>query len=136
MLPKVKPSDMIRSASFCIVPPPFLMTIFDHRIPKKWKWSGELFVSTSAAKAERLCDVTIQDPTEHKPDGLRFSLFFQNTDSMRLNKLHDNTDLNMILPSFGAVHQFARLVPREAKDKNALDVLSKYMSSRKKVRSS
>lgn len=92
-----------------------------------------MFVNVAADKADRLCEVTIQEPTENKADGMQFSFFFQSNSSVRLKKLHDITDLGLILPSCNTVQQFAQLVSKEDKDKEALETLTKYMFLRKKV---
>lgn len=64
---------------------------------------------------------------------MRFSFFFQKKDSLRLKKLHDVADLNLILPSCNLVQQAARLVPGSEKDKIAFETLAKYMTSQQKV---
>src|SRR6266478_1655074 len=86
------------------------------------RWSGTLFNSVSETDAEKVCEVTIQDYTPAR-GGLKLDLFLQKSDSIRLKKFHDHTDLDLLLPSFQHIAQFASLVPREEKDKEAFAVM-------------
>ena len=97
------------------------------------KWSGTLFNSVSEKDAEKLCEVTIQDHTPAR-GGMKLDLFLQKSDSIRLKKFHDLRDLDLLLPSFQQIAQFASLVPCEEKDEEAFGVMQKYLSHKEKVR--
>ena len=97
------------------------------------RWSGNLFNAVSETDAEKLCEVTIQDHT-HARGGLKLDLFLQKSDSIRLKKFHDLTDLDLILPSFQHIAQFASLVPCGDKDKEAFSIMQEYLLLKEKVR--
>lgn len=99
---------------------------------KDTKWSGTIFNSVSEKDAEKLCEVTIQDHT-HPRSPMKLDLFLQKSDSIRLRKFHDLADLDLLLPSFQYIAQFASLVPCEEKDKEAFTTMQKYLSSKGKV---
>ena len=99
------------------------------------KWSGTLFNSVSERDAEKVCEVTIQDYTPAR-GGLKLDLFLQKSDSIRLKKFHDLTDLDLLLPSFQHIAQFASLVPREENDKEAFAAMQEYLLLKEKVRAS
>lgn len=96
------------------------------------KWSGALFNSVSEVDAEKLCDVTIQDHTAAR-GGMKLELFLQKSDSIRLKKFHDLTDLDLLLPAFGQITQFASMVPREEKDKETFATMQEYLALKEKV---
>jgi hypothetical protein len=97
------------------------------------KWSGTLFNSVSEVDGEKLCEVTIQDHTAAR-GGMKLDLFLQKSDSIRLKKFHDLTDLDLLLPSFGQITQFASLVPSEEKDKEVFTTVQEYLLLKEKVR--
>lgn len=97
------------------------------------KWSGTLFNSISDTDAEKVCEVTIQDHTPVR-GGMKLDLFLQKSDSIRLKKFHDLTDLDLFLPSFQYIAQFATLVPCGEKDKEAFAVMQEYLLLKEKVR--
>ncbi|KAL6304196.1 hypothetical protein BKA93DRAFT_784313 [Sparassis latifolia] len=78
------------------------------RIPKKWKWSGELFLDINPEKADLLCTITLHDATDPLPNGLRFSIC-------------------LILQACTQVQQFAKLSHREQEDEASLTTLANYM---------
>ena len=91
-----------------------------------------MFNSVSEKDAEKLCEVTIQDHS-HARSPMKLDLFLQKSDSIRLRKFHDLADLDLLLPSFQYIAQFASLVPCEEKDKEAFTTMQKYLSSKGKV---
>lgn len=97
------------------------------------KWSGVLFNSVSETDAERLCEVTIQDHTPTR-GGLKLDLFLQKSDSIRLKKFHDLTDLDLLLPSFQHIAQFASLLPCGERDREAFAIMREYLFLKEKVR--
>jgi len=54
-------------------------------------------------------------------------------DSIRFNKLHDVSDLDIILRACKPVHQLAKLGPQDEKDTDALKSLVHYMHKRRQV---
>lgn len=96
-------------------------------------WSGTLFNSVSEVDAEKLCEVTIQDHRAAR-GGMKLDLFLQKSDSIRLKRFHDLTDLDLLLPSFSQITQFASLVPFEDKDKEAFATMQEYLLLKEKVR--
>jgi hypothetical protein len=99
---------------------------------KDTKWSGTLFNSISEVDAEKLCDVTIQDHTAAR-GGMKLELFLQKSDSIRLRKFYDLSDLELFLPSFSQVTQYASLVPFEEKDKETFATMREYLLLKEKV---
>lgn len=97
------------------------------------KWSGTLFNSVSETDAEKLCEVTIQDHTPAR-GGMKLDLFLQKSDSIRLKKFHDLTDLDLLLPSFQHIAQFASLVPCGENDREAFAIMREYLLLKEKVR--
>lgn len=113
------------------------MPDFDHwpcRIPKKWKWSGELFLDVTRDSAERLCNVTLTDSTDHLAEGLRFSVLFSSMDSVRLKRMHGIVDVEWLLQACTTVQQLAKMIPQNEKDTDSLAVLAKHMAKKQTVR--
>lgn len=100
---------------------------------KDTKWSGILFGSVSEVDAEKVCEVTIQDHTVARST-MKLDVFLQKSDSIRLKKFHDLTDLDFLLPSFPQITQFASLVPHEEKDEEAFRIMREYLLLKEKVR--
>ncbi|CAL1696456.1 unnamed protein product [Somion occarium] len=101
------------------------------RIPKKWKWTGELYMDTGHDMATKLCSITLSDPTEPKPQGLRLNICLSTADSIRFKKLHDAPDLPTMLQASEPVQQFCRVTHKEAEDLNALKTLQTYMTKKR-----
>ncbi|KAI0824082.1 hypothetical protein BC628DRAFT_1379753 [Trametes gibbosa] len=99
------------------------------RIGKKWRWSGELFMDVSPDKAEQVCEITLHDPTEPLPNGLRFSICVKG-DSLRFSAFHDISSLPLFLEACARVQQFAKVGPHEDKDTDAVTQLGIYMTKR------
>ncbi|KAI0786050.1 hypothetical protein C8Q75DRAFT_721920, partial [Abortiporus biennis] len=98
------------------------------RIPKKWKWSGELYLENGANKADRLCRIEMLDSTEARPGGVRLSTCLQSSvESVRLKKLHYISDIYMVLPACAAVQQFCKISHHEDADMKPLQTLEAYM---------
>jgi hypothetical protein len=112
------------------------LTDFDHwlcRIPKKWKWSGELFVDVARNSAERLCYVTLTDSSDHLAEGLRFSVLFSSMDSLRLKKMHGLVDVEWLLQACSPIQQFAKMIPQDEKDTSSFTSLVKHMAKKQMV---
>ncbi|EIW64911.1 uncharacterized protein TRAVEDRAFT_140212 [Trametes versicolor FP-101664 SS1] len=99
------------------------------RIAKKWRWSGEMFMDVSRERAERVCEISLHDPTEPLPNGLRFSICVKG-DSLRLSAFHDIASLPVFLEACTRVQQFAKVAPQEDKDTDAIKQLAIYMMKR------
>ncbi|KZT21687.1 hypothetical protein NEOLEDRAFT_1181525 [Neolentinus lepideus HHB14362 ss-1] len=106
---------------------------YHYRIPKKWKWTGDLFLQSDVDKAERFCQVALTDTTDHLQDGLRFSICFASVDSLRLKKLLDVADLDTLLSSCTRPQQMAKLAPQGQADTKPLETLTNFMLKRKKI---
>ncbi|KAG0703112.1 hypothetical protein DFH29DRAFT_917942 [Suillus ampliporus] len=96
------------------------------KIPKKWKWEGELFVDFAKNQAEKICEVTIKDATDSR-DGARMSFMMTQTDSI------PHTKTLQCYGSHTEVQQFARLEASENQDSQALHGLFRKMSLQRQV---
>jgi len=139
-MPKVSEKPVARSTKITPLESPrygpvaraaFVMLTLDRS--RDAKWSGTLFNNISETDAERLCEVTIQDHTPAR-GGMKLDLFLQKSDSIRLKKFHDLTDLDLLLPSFQHIAQFASLIPCGEKDKEAFATMQEYLLLKEKVR--
>jgi hypothetical protein len=103
------------------------------RIPKKWKWAGDLFVDIGEEGAQRLCEITISDVTDYLGEGLRLHILLGNMDSIRFRGLHDVSDLVTLLRASKPSEQVARLGPKSEEDAPVMKGLAAYMLKKKKV---
>ncbi|KAI8995359.1 hypothetical protein BD414DRAFT_435102 [Trametes punicea] len=99
------------------------------RISKKWRWSGDMFMDVSRDRAERVCGITLHDPTDHLPNGLRFSICLKE-DSIRLSPFHELSCLPIFLDACQRVQQFAKLGPRGDEDASVVKEIATYMMKR------
>lgn len=97
------------------------------------KWSGALFSNVSETDGEKLCEVTIQGHTSVR-GSMKLDLFLQKSGSIRLKKFHDLADLDLLLPCFQYIAQFASLVPRREEDREAFALMQEYLVLKEKVR--
>lgn len=103
------------------------------RIPKKWKWTGDLFIDTGD-HAERVCSVILSDATDPtQTTGLRLSFIFSSLDSIRFDKLLNVPDLDCILPASGPVQQLARISAESSKDDTSINNLATVMEKMQQV---
>lgn len=108
---------------------------FVNRIPKKWKWSGDMFISTGAESAEPCCRVILAEPTDpRRPDGLKFDFCFKAMDSMRITKLYRASHLSVVLPAFMPAQQLALVQGEDASETKKLEDLARYMAMQELVR--
>lgn len=128
------PMDEDRPMPSPIAPPPIPMkpAAFG-RIPKKWKWSGELLVEKELDKAERFCEVALTDATDHLPDGLRLSICFSSVESLRLRRLLDVADIDGLLSACARPQQMAKLGPQSEADTPPFQTLVRYMRKKRKM---
>ncbi|KAI0076249.1 hypothetical protein K474DRAFT_1282466 [Panus rudis PR-1116 ss-1] len=114
------------SATARVIQPPPVLT----RIPKKWKWSGELFMTVAHDKTEKMCNIILSEPTEPRPMGLRLNICLDQVKSIQLQKLHVISDLNMVLLACAPVQQFCKITPQETQDADGLRTLDEYLRKR------
>lgn len=103
------------------------------KIPKKWKWEGDLFVDFAKNQAEKVCEVTIKDATDSRDSGARMSFMMGQTDSIRIQKLYNVTDLTPVFRACGEAQQFAKLEALENQDSQALHGLFRHMSVQRQI---
>ncbi|KAI9512345.1 hypothetical protein F5148DRAFT_18559 [Russula earlei] len=103
-------------------------------IPRKFKWSGELRMHTDKNHKERLCNVTLSDPSGGSIGRLRFSICFDASVSfLLLEKIFSLAELQTLRPALTPVSEIARLGPDSHADENALTTLFHHLSARKQV---
>ena len=101
------------------------------RIQKKWKWEGQLFMDVSRDKAERVCDIILNDASNHPPTGLRFAICLRPTqESLRFSAFYDLHHLPMFLEACAPSQQIAKVTPKEDKDIRAVQQLGTFMQKR------
>ncbi|KIK98503.1 hypothetical protein PAXRUDRAFT_674090 [Paxillus rubicundulus Ve08.2h10] len=98
------------------------------KIPKKWKWTGELFISSSENKTELLCLVTIADPTGMS-NSSHISLLMSAQDSIRIPRLHPIMDLSPIIRACGTPQYFGQLNSNEPGDEVLTQGLKHHMAN-------
>jgi hypothetical protein len=103
------------------------------RIPKKWKWVGDLFVDTAPNHAEKLCAVTLSDSTDPLQNGLRFSIMLPSVDSLRIKKRLHVCELDAVLYACGPVQQLAKVSAEDASCADRLNHLMIYMNLQQQV---
>ncbi|KAH9043764.1 hypothetical protein EDB85DRAFT_2080724 [Lactarius pseudohatsudake] len=103
-------------------------------IPRKYKWNGELCINTEKGHKERVCNVSLSDPSEGSMERLRFSICFNSSvSSLLLEKLFSLAELQCLRPALTPVAEVAKLGPEGEADTQPLNTLFIHMSSRKLV---
>ncbi|TDL28823.1 hypothetical protein BD410DRAFT_781374 [Rickenella mellea] len=97
------------------------------KFEKKWKWTGELFVDIGVQKAERLCEVSVDEPSEHVTNGFRLNMIFNDMDSIRLTKVYTKPELSVILEGLRRVDQCAKVSEHKEADKEAFQNFVNYL---------
>ncbi|KAI0343935.1 hypothetical protein BDW22DRAFT_1327569, partial [Trametopsis cervina] len=98
-------------------------------IPKKWKWTGELYMEAGPDRADRLCNVALSDPTDPLPRGLRLSVVYNPDVSMlRLQKFHDISDLYILLQACSTVQQCCKVSHAAEEDFDAISTVGGWMA--------
>ena len=90
-------------------------------------------MDVSRNRAERLCEVTLSEPSEPLPNGLRFSICLT-SDSIRLSAFQSLASLPLFLLASTRPQQFAKIGPMEDKDADAVKQLGTYMRNKSLVR--
>ncbi|THH32342.1 hypothetical protein EUX98_g1848 [Antrodiella citrinella] len=101
------------------------------RIQKKFKWEGELHVESDADSSRHLCNITLNEASDPRPLGLQLKICLMETQSLRCKRLHDVSDIYLVLRACAAVTQFCKLVPQESGDTPALKLLEDYMKRKR-----
>lgn len=109
------------------------MLWYEFRIPKKWKWTGDLFLNNTPDHAEKLCTVVLSDATDSSPDSLRFSILFASMDSIRFTKLLNVGDLAAVLPACKPTQQLAKLRADSNSDADTIRSLATFMDKNRQV---
>ena len=92
-------------------------------------------MDVSRNRAERLCEVTLSEPSEPLPNGLRFSICLT-SDSIRLSAFQSLASLPLFLLASTRPQQFSKIGPMEDKDADAVKQLGTYMRNKSLVRRS
>ncbi|KAI0034937.1 hypothetical protein K488DRAFT_44475 [Vararia minispora EC-137] len=105
------------------------------RIPKKFRWTGEVCIKTGRDSAKPLCKVDITEATEAASQVIRLNTFFnEEHHSIKLEKLLTIRELRTeFLPACQKPSQIARVVPAGSDDMEALESLRQYMTERELV---
>ncbi|EKM60867.1 uncharacterized protein PHACADRAFT_204012 [Phanerochaete carnosa HHB-10118-sp] len=105
------------------------------RIPKKWQWGGELYMETArnrAIPAARLCNISLSEPTEPRPGGIRLNLCCTaEISTLRLEKLHDITDVYLLLRACAPIQQHCKVSHRAIEDEATFNAFATYLSRRR-----
>ena len=103
------------------------------RIPKKWKWVGDLFMDTAPDYAEMLCTVALTDPTDAPQNGLRLSIALSSVDSIRMKKCLHVGELDALLSACGPIQQLAKLGAENISCEHRLKSVVTFMDSHRQV---
>lgn len=101
------------------------------RIPKKWKWSGDLFISTSD-RVELLCNITIKNPTG-SGDSSSISMLMSQMDMLQMSKLYHVSELWPLLRACSKPQYFAQLESTQLQDQVLIQGLMHYMTHQQHV---
>jgi hypothetical protein len=103
------------------------------RIPKKWKWVGDLFLDTSPDHTEKICSVVLSDPTDAPHNSLRFSIVLASVDSLRIKKRLHIGDLCAMLSACGPVQQLVKLGAESTSHEHTLNHMVAFMDRHQQV---
>ena len=103
------------------------------RIPKKWKWVGDLFIDTAPDRAEKICTVALSDATDVPQNGLRFSIIFTSVESIRIKKRLNIEELDTMLSACGPVLQLAKLRADNVHYEHTLNTVETFMDTHHQV---
>ena len=103
-------------------------------VPKKWTWQGELYMEVGADRADRICNVSLSDPTDARPMGLRLDILYTSEVSvLRLKKFYEMTDLYMILQACAPLQQCCKVSYAAQGDFDAMTTLGGWMARKNQV---
>ncbi len=92
-----------------------------------------MYIDVSGNKADRICEIALDELTDPRPEGIRLSVCTSTVDSLRFKKLYDLPDIHLALPACGAAQQFCRVSPKADRDSSPLGTLRLYMQKRQLV---
>ncbi|KAG9314571.1 hypothetical protein JVU11DRAFT_5373 [Chiua virens] len=98
------------------------------KIPKKWKWSGYLFISTTENKTELLCAVNIADPNGTS-NSSHINLLLSPLDSLRISRLYPILLLSPLIRACGKPQYFGRLESNEPGDEAVIHGMEHHLTS-------
>lgn len=90
-------------------------------------------MDTNQDSATKLCNISLTDPTEPRPGGLRLNICLTSADSLRFKKLHSVWDLSTMLQASEAVQQYCKVVPKDSDDVDPLKTLHMFMVRKEMV---
>lgn len=93
-------------------------------------------MEVSPEKADRMCSITLSEPTDPRPLGLRLSVLYTTDVSvLRLKKFYNTPDLYLLLRACGPVLQCCKVSHSAEGDLNAVATLGAWMARKHQVRS-
>ncbi|KAJ3541216.1 hypothetical protein NM688_g6118 [Phlebia brevispora] len=117
-----------------IVPPKTLVAKKPpiERIQKQWKWNAELYIDKGGGVADRICNISLTDATNPRPEGLRLSILYKTeTSILRFEKFHSVSDVSILFRACAPIQQFCKLTYQDAGDAEALEILARYMTRKR-----
>ncbi|EIW86421.1 hypothetical protein CONPUDRAFT_133856 [Coniophora puteana RWD-64-598 SS2] len=102
------------------------------RIPKKWKWTGDLFVDQPDGTATKLCQVSLSEVVD-AGTGNHFSVLLSGVDSLRIRNLLGTKDMIPMIRGCKECQQVVKLENVEASEGRNVTNLSKSMAKDSKV---
>ncbi|KAF8213405.1 hypothetical protein K438DRAFT_1803927 [Mycena galopus ATCC 62051] len=111
-------------------------------IPKKWKWSGKLFMDVTDPKdapprTDHLCNVVLNELFPTTVEGPQINVVMGSREALRLLSFHDLVDMSEFLKTSGVrmsatlpLQQLARLGPAAEADEKPLKTLARYMTKK------
>ncbi|KAJ3569281.1 hypothetical protein NP233_g5152 [Leucocoprinus birnbaumii] len=103
------------------------------KIPKKWKWEGQLFILKDDDKEELVGSVVCTNITTPKPRGQRIHLTFDAMSRLDFISFHDLSDIPIFLQACKTPDQFATLSGQDGESQSHLKVLVNYMAKHEQV---
>jgi hypothetical protein len=101
---------------------------FTVRIPKKWKWTGDLSLQNGMNDTEMCCPILISEASDPRVSaGLKFSYCLVGIETIRLSKTVSAVHLPMILAACQPVQQLARVAADSARLGGNISVVANYM---------
>ena len=106
------------------------------RIPKKWSWTGDLFLDQRDGR-ELCCPVSLIDVVDAKnatSESLKLSYCFTSTVSFRVTRVHSISNMDAIMLGCQNPSQFAKMIAKDDASQE-LEVLARYMHRNRSVSS-
>jgi hypothetical protein len=90
-------------------------------------------MDTAPNHAEKLCAVTLSDPTDPPQNGLRLSIMFSSVDSLRMKRRLYVGELDVMLSACGPVLQMAKLGVENLSYEHRLNSVMTFMDTHQQV---